>query len=64
MCAEVEAFLAGGGRITKIAAGASSGIRSKDWKRMVRGEPAEIELAPSPRNHTMHLVAGFGSKAS
>jgi hypothetical protein len=31
---------------------------------MVRGEPAEIELAPSPRNHTMHLVAGFGSKAS
>lgn len=62
MCAEVEAFLAAGGRINRIATGASSGIRSKDWKRLVRGEPAEIELAPAERNHSFHLVAGFGSK--
>lgn len=54
-------FMARGGMVKRVPAGASTGISTKEWKRMVRGEPEPVELPSAERDNTFHLIAGFGS---
>ena len=56
----IAAYLASGGTVTRCASGATSGISHREWKRLVRGETPEIEIASEPREQTFHLRAGFG----
>lgn len=60
----VAEFLANGGSVKKIEAGVNSGIRSKQWGRMVRGEPEPVEV-PIVAQHkrvpgTLKLRCGHG----
>lgn len=60
-------FAARGGKVTRLAAGASTGITKREWDRLVRGEgepvevPALIEaFVERQAKKPLRLRAGFG----
>jgi hypothetical protein len=56
-----EMIAAFGKKPTRLATGASSGIRKRDWDRLIRGEdaPVEEEIVRGPAR-PLHLRAGYG----
>jgi hypothetical protein len=59
----VALFASKGGTVDKIPAGANSGIRNRDWKKMVRGERPDRVVERTERiQGTLRLRIGFGEK--
>jgi hypothetical protein len=56
-----EMIAAYGKKPTRLATGASSGFRKRDWDKLIRGEedPVIEDIKPAPRK--LHLRAGVGA---
>jgi hypothetical protein len=59
----VAEFEANGGRIQKLDAGASSGMRHRDWKHLTRGTtpPVVTDIERPRMPGKLHIRAGVGA---
>jgi len=65
----IAEFRSKGGAVKRLKAGASTGITTKEWERLVRGEAEPVEVPALIEAHVakqaskpLRLRAGFGAR--
>lgn len=56
-------FQSRGGAVSRLDVGVTVGLRNRDWKRLVRGNPEEVvsDITPYERRQ-LKLHAGYGAR--